>query len=81
MKQFISDLKKSVKNSILRGELYIIQKNPKNKIFICSYPRSGNTVMRLALAQGLLNRHVDVSEVDKVTVEPYASKKKRTLIT
>lgn len=75
MKKFISGLKKSVKNSILSGESYIIQKNPKNKIFICSYPRSGNTVMRLALAQGLLNRHVDVSEVDKVTVEPYASKK------
>ena len=64
------------RNYLLSGESSIIDRKPQNQIFICSYPRSGNTAMRLALAQGLLNRRVNVSEIDKVTVEPYASKKK-----
>lgn len=75
MNQAIASLKKTIKDSLISGESYVIQKKPQNNIFICSYPRSGNTVMRLAMAQGLLNRSVDVSEIDKVTVEPYASKK------
>lgn len=76
MKKISQKLKNVLNSYFLNGENLIEKKAPKNKLFICSYPRSGNTVMRLALAQGLLSRTVQVSEIDRVTVEPYASKKK-----
>ena len=65
-----------VKDTFLRGEQYIKYKNPVNKIILSSFPRSGNTALRLALSQALQGRFVSVEEIDRVTIDPYASSKK-----
>ena len=64
------------KDTFLQGEQYIKYKNPISKIILSSFPRSGNTALRLALAQALEGRSVSVEEIDRVTIDPYASSKK-----
>ena len=65
----------SLKKHFSRGENYIKNLHPKNKIILSSFPRCGNTALRLSLSQALQQRKVVVSEIDRVTIDPYASTK------
>lgn len=45
----------------------------QNDIIIASYPRSGNTVLRFALAEALENRQLSVDELDRCTIDLFQS--------
>ncbi|KGF96673.1 aryl sulfotransferase [Prochlorococcus marinus str. MIT 9201] len=50
-------------------ESYFSVFKPKNPLFIVSYPRSGNTLLRIALAESLKRQELKIENIDKYSID------------
>ena len=62
-----------LRRKLASDETFISSLNVRNNIFICSFPRSGNTALRLALTEACSNEIIEVKKIDNATIDLYQS--------